>query len=551
MTIRRPFALAGALAFCFGLTLGSVARAEAAEPLAVASSAASAAMDSPPLTVLTLGGGPNFSHNQVAIESNVRYLCGLLPSRVDHTILFADGDPNDRTVEYSADGRKLSKEEQVFRVLFRQDPDTTLTRFRVPDLPKIDGPSNHKSYHEAIGKIAALPPSSPALLYFTGHGSPTQGNLDNNQYDLWNDGGLTVKELSAEIARLPKGRPVTVIMVQCFSGAFGNLLFTGGDPKGELIDRPICGFFATTQDRVAAGCTPEVNEKYYRDFTSYFFAALTGRDRLGHRVPPPDYNNDGKVGMDEAWAYALVTSPSIDVPVPTSDIFLRRFAALTDAELGGATWQHVHDIASPAQKIALDGLTHALGDDSPDRIKTALATVQAMWQEQQQEQQAMQARQAARRNRQTPPNEQRAAPLNLPPEMQAAVSTLRQWRERLILQFPGLSQGLQTPEFAPAERSALEYLKENPAVEDAILKARDTQMARMQQMQQPAVSNPLDMPAQVAGEQADRGVISLRLVRVVKSVLLEEKLRTGGDTLRIVQFDKLKRLEAGNPFSGL
>ena len=42
-------------------------------------------------------------------------------------------------------------------------------------------------------------------------------------------------------------------MVQCFSGAFGNLLFQGGDPNGALVDRDIAGFFATVNSARSAG----------------------------------------------------------------------------------------------------------------------------------------------------------------------------------------------------------------------------------------------------------------------------------------------------------
>jgi hypothetical protein len=146
-------------------------------------------------------------------------------------------------------------------------------------------------------------------------------------------------------------------MVQCFAGAFGNVLFAGGDPKGDLIDRPVCGFFATTRERMAAGCTAEVNEADYHDFTSYFFAALSGKDRLGRRVAPPDYNKDGKVGMDEAFAYANITEPSIDVPVATSDVFLRRFVRMADREVEETPYAKVLASASPARWTASQKLS--------------------------------------------------------------------------------------------------------------------------------------------------------------------------------------------------
>ena len=141
------------------------------------------------------------------------------------------------------------------------------------------------------------------LLYFTGHGSRARdGNLDNNDFDLWGEQEkLSVKDLAAQITKLPADVPVTLVMVQCFAGAFGNVIFTGGDPKAAPVNREIAGFFAATRERTAAGCTPELNEADYHDFTSYFFAALSGRDRVGRPVTGADYNGDGRVGMNEAF----------------------------------------------------------------------------------------------------------------------------------------------------------------------------------------------------------------------------------------------------------
>src|SRR5207247_1653971 len=169
-----------------------------------------------------------------------------------------------------------------------------------------------------------------------------------NFYDLWGE-ELSVRDLAQQIATLPAEVPVTLVMVQCFSGAFGNLVFTNGDPQAAPVQRPIAGFFAAPQDRMAAGCTPEVNEVEYHDFTSYFFAALTGRDRLGRKVSGADYNHDGRVGMDEAFAYSLIHDISIDVPVCTSDVFLQKFVPADDAELFRTGYSQVRIWATPAQ----------------------------------------------------------------------------------------------------------------------------------------------------------------------------------------------------------
>jgi hypothetical protein len=161
-----------------------------------------------------------------------------------------------------------------------------------------------------------------------------------------------VRDLARHIASLPPDAPVTLVMVQCFSGAFGNVLFEGGDPRRKPIEREIAGFFATTRERMAAGCTPEVNEAEYRDFTSYFFAALTGKGA--------DYNHDGRVGMNEAFDYSLAHDVSIDVPVCTSDVFLRRFVPAEDEEIFRTPYSQVRSWATVAQGEALDELSRAL-----------------------------------------------------------------------------------------------------------------------------------------------------------------------------------------------
>jgi len=163
-------------------------------------------------------------------------------------------------------------------------------------------------------------------------------------------------------------------MVQCFSGAFGNLLFQDGDPQGQPINLNLCGFFASVPNREAAGCTSEVNEADYHDFTSYFFAALSGTSRLGKPVGGADFNHDGRVGMNEAFAYALIHDVSIDTPVCTSDVFLRRYVVgSTDRALFQTSYDDAQKWAQPAQRAALDALSQQMNLEGPRRLVVAYA----------------------------------------------------------------------------------------------------------------------------------------------------------------------------------
>lgn len=322
-----------------------------------------------------IGGGPDLEHNQVAIESNVRYLLKLLPPDASRTVLFADGDPKHETVLYESQAQDLKPSELVLALALegRGAAHPSTLKYRAPQLSRLDGPSKKTEVASVFRRLAAEPATtSPLLLYFTGHGSPARDrSYEDNYYDLWGDGTLSVRELAAQIAKLPADQPVTLVMVQCFSGAFGNLLFENGEPGGAPVHRDIAGFFATVKERMAAGCTPAVDESEYHDFTSYFFAALTGRDRVGRVVSGADYNHDGRVTMDEAFCYSLVHDASIDIPVCTSDVLLRSAVRVPDAAIFENGYDQVRSWGTPAQQAALDQLSAALNLNGDDRAKRA------------------------------------------------------------------------------------------------------------------------------------------------------------------------------------
>jgi hypothetical protein len=307
----------------------------------------------PSLRTLIVGGGPNPRNNQVAIESNVRYVSRLLPESSSHRVLFTDGRRDSPNVQFRAPNRTLA--------------------YRAPDLPRLDGSADLSSVIAELTAAAGQArtrPQSDVFLYFTGHGSPDRRTaFVNNWFDLWGGGRFTVADLARSLEAFPAATPITLVMVQCFSGAFGNVLFENGDPKGALIEQRIAGFFAAVPDRVAAGCTPAIDEAEYRDFTSYFFAALTGQDRMGRPVTGADYNQDRRVGLNEAFAWTLLHDDSIDTPVCTSDVFLRRFVTMTDDEIAAQSFKTLRSWATPAQQAALDGLSTMLGLSSDDRLR--------------------------------------------------------------------------------------------------------------------------------------------------------------------------------------
>lgn len=310
-----------------------------------------------PPKVLIIGGGPDKEYNQVAIESNVRYFARMLPKEWPYRVLFADGTTTSETVRYTPDG----------------ETDLRKDKYRAPNLPQLDGPSKPDSVVSEISTIAASKPAS-VLLYFTGHGSIARDiRPATSQFDLWGDSRIAVPTLSKSLEAIPKDVPVTILMVQCHSGGFAKLLFPDGDPSKPPIDNRLCGFYASVEQRYAAGCTSEINEANYRDFTSYFVAALTGEDRMGKKwTGQADYDHNGKIGMNEAYCWSLINDDSIDTPICTSDEFLRDVLVGTDDKTIFATkYSDVLKWATRAQRAALDGLSKSLQLDGDDRLSSA------------------------------------------------------------------------------------------------------------------------------------------------------------------------------------
>lgn len=315
------------------------------------------------LQTLVIGGGPNPRNNQIAIESNVRYIGRLLPAGDSFRVLFADGSLTSKSVLFISE--KPSEESNIgpFSV-----PGSRFT-YREPNLPRLDGPAVVDSVRSELTELSK-DRKTPAFLYFTGHGSLAP-DLKVSQFDLWNGGRFAVPDLVEGLKNFDKDKPVTLLMVQCHSGDFANVLYKNGDRTQGLAENRVCGFFASISARVAAGCTPAVNEENYQDFSSYFLAALSGQDRVGKKVSGADFDGNGKIGMNEAFCWSLVNDEAIDTPICTSDELLRLTAQMTDDEVFRTPYAEALRWASPAQKAALEGLSDRLKLSGDGRLAEA------------------------------------------------------------------------------------------------------------------------------------------------------------------------------------
>jgi hypothetical protein len=253
---------------------------------------------------------------------------------------------------------------------------------------------------------------------------------------------------------------------------------------------------------VAAGCTPDINEADYQDFTGYFMGALSGRDRLGNAVNGADYDGDGRVSMDEAFCYALIHDPTIDVPVCTSDAFVRDREPLSDDQVFQTRFTRVRSWATPAQRAALDAL--AAGEKAQPGVSLAA--------DQGSQPPDIDLARLCRQITTGGPTARRAAEMRAMWRAQSAYDSLHETlRSRLLNRWPALKSP-DDPGYERARQEAIEYLSESGAI-DRLDKA----------------STAVDRAASSMEDEEVALSRRLRLMRLAKTVVLTHLLENHGD----------------------
>jgi hypothetical protein len=339
--------------------------------------------------LLTIGGGYSPSGNQVSLEKNVQFYQRVLPrlglAASPHHLLFADG--NDPAPDLQVNDPKHAADDLVHDLAaILGNEDGIDERYRTNQLTGVAGSAIIANIDAWFTAQKDWNADERLLLYYTGHGGGGDKKTPRNtNLRLWDGEVFSVSDLVTRLDRLPTTVPVIMVMVQCHSGGFADVIFNKGDAAGELSDHPRCGFFSTVPERVAAGCTSDIDEEDYQEYSTYFWAALSGQTRQGKSIKRPDYNGDGQVSLVEAHAYVSITSPTIDIPIRTSEIFLRRFSQLVDESQEARHLDEPYSVlakaADPVTRAVLDGLSRTLGLTGEDRFKVARAREQSLAQE--------------------------------------------------------------------------------------------------------------------------------------------------------------------------
>ena len=329
---------------------------------------------------LTIGGGYSPEGNQASLERNVLYFQQLLKEQdvqnPRHDIFFADGN-NEKEDLQVIDRNSVPLANQLMADFFGSEDDLGLhyRNHQIPGVRAATSPDAIRVWFQQVGR--QMKDGDRLLIYVTAHGGRSADRRDEFEttIEMWNNASMKMSEFVSLLDQLPQDVDVVTIMVQCFSGGFSRMIFNGGDSDRGVSQQQRCGFFATVHDREAAGCTAEIDDASYVEYSTYFWNALSGHDRLGNPIDPPDYNTDGKVSFEEAHAYTVLTANTIDLPVKTSGEFLSTYSIfgnnnrqlLTNEE----PYSTVLNLANSSQKAVLEGLSEQLELTGENRLVNA------------------------------------------------------------------------------------------------------------------------------------------------------------------------------------
>ncbi|MHB8624033.1 MAG: hypothetical protein ACYC9J_05515 [Sulfuricaulis sp.] len=279
--------------------------------------------------VWVIGGGPTPQDSQAQIELNVNWIIQVLkgyPGTRDIHVYYTNGPASSKDVVLWQASSELKDTLQPLARVFGEQI-ANGNHYLTHEVPDVSAGTEADQLKPRLAQeFSALKPGDRALIIFNGHGLHDRDDSAGNTLRLWNDTRLSVYDMDQLLNHINPKVPVRFVFNQCFSGGFERLVHPHAEDSLALNGANRCGFFAVSKDDEAEGCSASVNIGDYRDYTTYFFAALAGHSRTGESIPVnPDLNGDGTVSLYEAHLFALSQAHSTDMPRSTSEVFLERW----------------------------------------------------------------------------------------------------------------------------------------------------------------------------------------------------------------------------------
>ncbi len=274
-----------------------------------------------------IGGGYNLGASQGQIELNVQWVQDILQdSGMPVVTYFTDGDDPGLDVHYQATADSLDPQNQKMDALARVFGDHFLNQqqYKNHSISNVSGSTQADILKPALSNLLASAPDDPTLMVYNGHGAQSSSTLDQVSLKLWGDTSLTASELHEVLGK--SKAPTRFVFTQCYSGGFHRIAYKNPEQGLALSDNLRCGFTAESAYRLSEGCSASVNTDDYRDYTTYFFAALSGFERNGEILgTDPDTNLDGQTSLREAHLYTLAEAHSTDMSRSTSENYLEQW----------------------------------------------------------------------------------------------------------------------------------------------------------------------------------------------------------------------------------
>ncbi len=282
--------------------------------------------------VWIIGGGPSLMRSQGQIELNTQWIQKIIRNQ----------RPDAKVKVYYTDGYQTESDVKIW-----QKPAESLEKLqplaRVFDFHIENG--DHYRNHQVDAVVAGTDPehllagmkndfakltaNDQVFFIYQGHGADDEDDISKNSLSLWGKNGqkrLTVGQLARLFNRLPATVPVRFMFPQCYAGGFAQLIYPNAQTGAQLTEGLRCGFMAESAYSPAEGCSSSVESGDYRDYSTYFFAALNQRTRLNQPLAVnPDRNHDGVVSLNEAHYYSLSQAESADLPRSTSEVYLEQW----------------------------------------------------------------------------------------------------------------------------------------------------------------------------------------------------------------------------------
>lgn len=276
--------------------------------------------------VWLIGGGNTLNSSQGQIEENVRWLQeSLNASGIEvHTYFTHGGEDSHDVIYYASKEDRITEQETLSRVYGDGLSFVQLTKKNT--LARVDGSTQKdKLLVDLERDFSTVSDGDHVVIVYNGHGDINPKDTRYNSLKLWGDTRLNIAELDQVLDRLPGKTQVSFVLTQCFSGSFTNLVYD--NPFSDrLANQSRCGFLAESDRREAEGCDLGINQAEFRDYTTYFFAALFGKTRLGEALPREliDQDNSGRISFAEAHRYTLATAYSGDLSRSSSEVMLEQ-----------------------------------------------------------------------------------------------------------------------------------------------------------------------------------------------------------------------------------